>query len=93
MPFSISALRARVDGGSSLVEDEHRRVLHRGAGDGEQLALALREAGAVGCDHGIISLGQAADEGIGIGDAGGALDFLLRGVQFAQSVCCRRWCR
>ena len=85
MPVFDEGLGARVDGGSGLVEDEYGRVLHGGAGDGQQLPLALREAGAIGCNHGIVALGQATDEGIGVGDARGALDFLPSGIQLAKA--------
>ena len=39
---------ARVDARSGLVQDEHRRVGDGHARDGEQLALALRQVGAIG---------------------------------------------
>ena len=32
-------LRAGIDGGRRLIENEHRAVLHHGAGNGEQLLL------------------------------------------------------
>ena len=47
--------------------------------------MPLGQVGAVGGDQGIVALGQAADEGIGVGDAGGPLDFLAGGVQLAEA--------
>ena len=55
-------LGARVDGARRLVEDHHRRVGDRRAGDGDQLPLALREVGAVARKLRIVALGQARDE-------------------------------
>lgn len=52
---------ARVDGACCLVQDKHRRVGHGHARDGEQLALALRQVGAIGRDRCVRSL--AAGDG------------------------------
>ena len=40
---------------------------------------------AVGGHHGLIALGQSADEGVRVGDAGGPLDLLLSGIQLAEA--------
>ncbi len=74
-----------VDGGGGFVQDEHRRVGHGSPGDCQQLPLALGQVGAVGGDHGVIALRQAADEGVGVGDAGGGLNLLHGGVQLAKA--------
>ena len=60
-------LGAGIDGARGLVEDEHRRVDHGGAGDGYQLALALGEVRAVAGEHRVVAVGQAADEAVGVG--------------------------
>ena len=76
---------AGVDAGRGFVQDQHRRVRHRRAGDGQKLPLALAQVRAVGRNHRFIPLGQAAYEGVRIGDAGRLLNFLLGGVQLAEA--------
>ena len=49
-------LGARVDGAGRLVEDHHRRVGDRRAGDGDELALALREVRAVVGQQRVVAL-------------------------------------
>ena len=41
-----------------LVENEHGGIGDRGAGDGEQLALALAEVCAVAGEHGVVPSGR-----------------------------------
>ena len=74
-----------VDGGSGLIQDQHRRVGHRRPGNGQQLPLALGQVGAVCRHHSLISLGQAADKGIGIGNFHRLLHLLHGGVQFTKA--------
>ena len=76
-------LGAGVDGGSGLVQDHHRGIGHGGPGDGQQLALSLGEVGSVAGDHGLVALGEAADEGVGVGTLGGGNALLVGGVQTA----------
>ena len=81
MPFLDQTLGAGVDRAGSLVQDHHRRVGDRRPGDGQQLALALRQVGAVGGDLGLVALRQAFDERMRI-DLLGRLDaFLIGGIQ------------
>ena len=47
-----------VELGSGFIEDEDRRILQDGAGDGDALALAAAEAGAAFTDHGIVAFRQ-----------------------------------
>ena len=61
------ALGFGVERRGRLVEQQDRRVLQHGAGDGEPLALAARELDAVLADHGVVALGQRADEIVGGG--------------------------
>ena len=42
-------------------------------GDGQQLALALGQVGAVAGQHGVVALGQAADEVVGAGSLAAAM--------------------
>ena len=77
------SLGAGVDGGSSLIEDEHRRVGDGCAGDGQQLTLALRQVRAVAGQHGVVALGQALDEAVGVGQTGCGDALLVGGLQTA----------
>ncbi len=74
-------LGAGVNGGGGLVQDEHRGIGHCGPGDGQQLALALAEVGAVAGDPGVVALGQAADESVGVGQFGRGDALFVPGVQ------------
>ncbi len=76
-------LGAGVDGGGGLVQDQHRRVGHGRPGDGQQLPLALGQVGAVAGEHGVVPIGQAADEAVGVGQLGGGDALLVGGVQVA----------
>jgi hypothetical protein len=63
-----------------FVEDEERRSDEQGAGESEALALTAGEEDPVFADHGIVSVGELLDEGVGEGVAGGLLDLVERGV-------------
>ena len=43
---------------SRFVKNQHRRVGHCGAGNGQQLALALAEVGTIAGQHCLIPLGR-----------------------------------
>ena len=75
----------RVDARSGLVQDEHRRVGDGHARDGEQLALALRQVGAVGRDRRVVPSRQAADKRIRAGSLGGGAHFLVGRVELAKA--------
>ena len=73
--------RPGVNGAGGLIQNQHRR-----AGDGcprnsQKLALPLGQVGAVAVKGRIITLGQTADEGVGIGCPGRIYHVLVRGVQ------------
>ena len=70
-----------VDGGGGLVQDHDRGIGHRRPGNGQQLPLTLAQVAAVAGDKGIVPVGQAADEGVGVGDLGGLDALLVGGVQ------------
>ena len=53
--------RARIDRTGCLVQNQHRRILEHGAGDGQQLLLSGRDAGALGQD-GIEPVRQRTDK-------------------------------
>ena len=57
-----------IDGGSRLVEDHCGRIRNRRAGDGDELALPLREVGAVVGQHGVVPFGQTGDEVVRVGE-------------------------
>ena len=59
---------ARVDGGCRFVQNQRGRVGNRGAGNGQQLPLPLREIRAVARQHRIVAVGQLADELVRVGD-------------------------
>ncbi len=76
-------LRARVDGGGRLVEDQHRRQAEHHAGNAEQLLLSLRDVAAVFGDNRVVAVGQAADEAVRMGGLGRCKDLLVGGVRLA----------
>ncbi len=69
--------------GGGLVEQQDARIGENGAGDGDALALAAGKFGAARADEGVIALGQRGDEIVGVGLAGGVLDFLEGCAGFA----------
>ena len=72
-----------IDGGGGLIEDHNRRVGHRRTGDGEQLALALGQAGTAAGNHRIVAVRQHIDKAVGIGQLGRGVDLLIGGIQLA----------
>src|SRR4051794_30712112 len=48
---------------SSLVEDEHRRILEEGVGNGDALLLAAREGDAALTDERVVAVVERVDEG------------------------------
>ena len=72
---------ARVDRARRLVENQHGRIGHGRAGDGEQLPLALREVCTVAREHRPVAVRQAADEAVRVCQLGGGHAFLVGGVQ------------
>ena len=67
------ALGAGVHAGGGLVQDQDARIGQGGAGDGQELALALAEPAALPQD-GLVALGEALDEGVGVGQTSGGVD-------------------
>ena len=68
-----------------IMRDAKRRGYHSPANGQQQLPLTLAEIGSVSGDHGIITLGQATNEGVCVGNDCGTLDFLLTGIQLAKA--------
>ncbi len=63
-----------------FVEDEERRSDEQGAGESEALALSAGEQDPMFADHGIVSVGELRNEGVGEGGTGGLFDLVERGV-------------
>ena len=72
---------AGIDGGGGLVQDQHRGIGHGRAGDGQQLALSLREVGTIAGKHGVVALRQTLDEAVGVGKAGGGDALFISSLQ------------
>lgn len=69
--FLNFGLGAGIDVAGGFVEDDQARVGHHHAGDGKQLALALAEVAAPFGEQGVVAVGQAQDEVVGVGLFGG----------------------
>ena len=74
-------LGLRVDRGGGLVEDQDPRVDQQRPGDADPLPLAAGEELPPLADQRIVGVGQAEDELVGAGGAGGGDDLLPRGVR------------
>ena len=59
-------LASKVDGARGLVQNEHRAVLQKGAGDGDALALATRELDPALSHLGVIAPGEPDYELVGV---------------------------
>ena len=75
-------LRAGIDGGSRLVQDEHGRVFDHRAGDGDELLLPRGEVRLV-VEHGVVAVRKGADEMIQPHRLAGADDLLVGHVLLA----------
>ena len=73
-----------VDGGGRLVQDEHGGQAKEQAGDAEELLLALGQGASVLADDGLVALGEALDEAVGVGCLGGGDHLLVGGVGSAE---------
>ena len=73
-----------IERAGGLVEEEQWRVAaEQGAGDGDALALAARQARAAFAHEGVEPFGKGAEEGLGIGVARRLPDLILAGVPIA----------
>ena len=73
-----------VQRGGGLVQDQDRRVLEDGAGDGQALALSAGELGPAVADVRVVALGLLHDEVMGVGDLRGGDDLLPGGSFHAE---------
>ena len=83
--FLNSALIFHVQAGGCLIQKDDRRIFQKRAGDGNPLAFAAGEGGAVLADHGLIALGQFPDKFIAPGGSGGCDHFLVRSAPAAKT--------
>ena len=81
--FLDTHLGAGINGGGGLVQDQHRRQAEHHAGNAQQLLLALTDVAAVLGDDGVVALGQAADEAVGVGCLGRSHHLVEGGVRLA----------
>ena len=63
-----------------LVQQHDGRVFEQRAGDGDALALATGEFGAVLADHGVVALRHAVHELVAVGGTRGRKHFLIGGI-------------
>ena len=76
-------LGAGVDGARCLVQDHCRRIGDSGARNRDQLALALRQLGAVAGEHGVVAVGQAGDKVVRARELGRRDALLVGRIQVA----------
>ena len=67
-----------------LVENQNGRILQDGACDADALALTSRQAAAAVAHVRVVSVFHLHDELVGVGNAGGLLDFLLCGAVLSK---------
>ena len=72
-----------VNGRSSFVQNQNRRICYRCAGNGNQLALPLRQVGPVIGQLGLITIRQRTNEFVRIGQRGSRNTFFICGIQSA----------
>src|SRR4051812_17084126 len=65
--FGLGVYRA-----GGFIQYQDARVVENGAGDGDSLTLAAGEGLATFADHGVVAVGEADDEVVGVGGFGGA---------------------
>ena len=69
-----------IDRARGVVEDQDSRVAQQRPGQGDALALATRQGEAAFAYHGAVTLGQVADEAVGLGGACRRLHLGIAGV-------------
>ena len=76
-------LRAGVDGGGGLVQNQHGRQAQHYPGNAQQLLLPLGNGAAILPDDRVIALGKPLDKAVGVGGLGGLHHFLQGGLRLA----------
>ncbi|GEL37976.1 hypothetical protein LPA06_08270 [Lacticaseibacillus paracasei subsp. tolerans] len=69
-----------VDGGGRFIKNENGCLGCEGAGNAEELPLALRETASVFAEHGVVPVWQLVNEAFSICGFGGSFDFGVSGV-------------
>ena len=69
-----------VETAGGFIEDEDARVAQDDAGEGDALFFTAAEAVAALADDGVVAIGEAGDEAVDVGGAGGLLDLFLGGI-------------
>ena len=80
-------LRARIDRGQGVVENQDRRLQQDRPGDGQPLPLSARKIAAMFADDRVVAVRQFANELVGRGDAGRALDLLAASRRAGRRRC------
>jgi len=81
--FLDQDLSAGVDRRGRLIQDQDLRIAQEGAGDRQQLLLALGDVGGFLVDFRLVAVFQGADEVVHIGGVGSGDDFLVAGSGLA----------
>ncbi len=76
-------LGSGIDGRSCFIQDHDRRIGDGCSGNGQQLALSLRQIAAISSQHGLIALWQMADKTIRTSQLGSGNTLTIRCVQSA----------
>ena len=76
-----------------LVEQQDRRRLQDGAGDGDALLLAAGELQAALADLGLVALRRQADEAVDLREPAPPPPPRRRSLPSGRSGCCSGWCR
>jgi hypothetical protein len=79
------AFLGRVHGTGCVVEHEHSGIGHDRPCDGDALPLATAQGVPPLTDHGVVAVGQSADELVCPGQSSGALEHLLGSVRHCES--------
>ena len=74
-----------IDGGGCLIEDQHGRQAQHYSGNASELFLSLGQAASVLGDHGVIPLGQAFNEAVGMGSLRRPDDLLFCGIRLTHA--------
>ena len=73
-----------INGGCSLIQNQHGRQAEHNPGNTQKLLLPLGQPAAVLCDLCVIALGKTFDKTVRMGGFGCGFDLFLRGVRFAH---------
>lgn len=72
-----------IDGGGSLIQNQHRGKVEHDAGNAQKLFLTLGEIASILADESIISLGHSLDEAMGMSGLGSLQDLFFTGIRIS----------